>query len=82
MLTPLLASLQCFVTYCTAHVLCVQVAAGAFVSRDRDSALKQMIYLAASRYDPAQESASTTPDGLHRFPGSQLRKISLTQVRA
>eukprot|EP00879_Flechtneria_rotunda_P027184 GHRR01029062.1.p1 GENE.GHRR01029062.1~~GHRR01029062.1.p1 ORF type:complete len:211 (+),score=73.67 GHRR01029062.1:167-799(+) len=58
-----------------------QVAAGAFVNKDRDSALKRMIYLAASRYSPEQEDpVAGIPDGTLRISASMLRKISLTAV--
>jgi hypothetical protein len=58
------------------------VAAGAFVSRDRDSALKTMIYLAASRYDPDAEAGHTLGGAKGvQTSSSLLRKISLTAVR-
>lgn len=62
----------------------LQVAAGAYVNRDRDSALKRMIYFAASRYTPEQEELMSSPSvesasGM-RISASMLRKISLTSV--
>ncbi len=59
------------------------MAEGAYVSRDRDSALKTMIYLAASRYNPEQEEGYTmggAPRGDEKRAPSSLRKISLTTV--
>lgn len=62
-----------------------QVASGAFVSKDRDSALKTLIYLAASRFNPDAEEATTLGAG-GGVRGDQprgqglLRKISLTAV--
>ncbi|KAF8062957.1 SAPK1 [Scenedesmus sp. PABB004] len=66
-----------------------QVAAGAFVSRDRDSALRRMIYLAASRYSPEQEDAASAgayagasggEAGAAPRGAAGLRKISLTSI--
>lgn len=60
-----------------------QVAAGAYVSRDRDSALKTMIYLAASRYNPDAEIGVSLGGALRSENSrahSMLRKISLTAV--
>lgn len=46
-----------WVPYMTTSVEFSQVASGAFKSKDRDAALKQMIYLAASRHDPNLEAS-------------------------
>jgi hypothetical protein len=69
----------------------LQVASGAFVSKDRDGALKRMVYLAASRYSPEQDDpglfeehggAGDSANGSvpARPTSSTLRKISLTSV--
>ena len=63
-----------------------KVASGAYVSKDRDSALKTMIYLAASRFNPEQEEGFTmgSGGGGGGAGGSgergALRKISLTTL--
>jgi hypothetical protein len=69
------------------------VASGAFVNKDRDAALKRMIYLAATRHSPEQDeaaamamgggssqAATATQDSLWRAGLGSLRRISLTTV--
>jgi hypothetical protein len=69
----------------------LQVASGAFVNKDRDGALKRMVYLAATRYSPEQDDPGLFEDGgggggdsvngsIARPTSSALRKISLTSV--
>jgi hypothetical protein len=69
----------------------LQVASGAFVNKDRDGALKRMIYLSASRYSPEQDDPALFDDSggerdsangsvTARPTSSTLRKISLTSV--
>jgi hypothetical protein len=68
-----------------------QVASGVFVNKDRDGALKRMVYLAATRYSPEQDdpalfedsgggAASLNGSVTVRPTSSTLRKISLTSV--
>jgi hypothetical protein len=66
------------------------VASGAFVNKDRDGALKRMVYLAATRYSPEQDDPALFENGdagysvtgsvTVRPTSSTLRKISLTSV--
>ncbi|WIA40085.1 hypothetical protein OEZ86_013498 [Tetradesmus obliquus] len=67
-----------------------QVASGAYVNKDRDGALKRMVYLSATRYSPEQDdpalfedmngAADVNGSVTVRPTSSTLRKISLTSI--
>lgn len=72
-----------------------QVALGAFVSRDRDTALNHMVALAASKYSPDQDlvlwqsstsggggggSAGGVPDGADGMPGHAQPSSCLKKI--